>query len=321
MRDIVVRLAAGILACVACKAPAQSQTYPTRPVTFVIPFSVGGAVDIQLRALAIAAEKHLGQPIVLENRPSATGTLGPAQVAASAKPDGYTITQVHTGVLRLPFMTKTTYDPATDFTYIIGISGLVAGLVVRSGSPWKTFDEFIAYARANSNKITYGSAGGAVSPYIVMRQIAKRKGIEWTGVPFKSFAESSNALLGGHIQAVSDAAAWAPLVNSGQLRLLVTYGSTRTRNWPNVPILPEVGIDVVANSTYGIAGPKGMEEAVVKVLHDAFKKGMEEPSFVALLRQLEQEPLYLSTDDYRAYIARDLIEQKRIVGELGLKQE
>jgi len=177
VRHVVVRLAAGILACVACKAPAQSQTYPTRPVTFVIPFSVGGAVDIQLRALAIAAEKHLGQPIVLENRPSATGTLGPAQVAASARPDGYTITQVHTGVLRLPFMTKTTYDPATDFTYIVGISGLVAGLVVRSDSAWKTFDEFVAYARANSNKISYGSAGGAVSPYIVMRadRQAKRR--------------------------------------------------------------------------------------------------------------------------------------------------
>jgi len=137
----------------------------------------------------------------------------------------------------------------------------------------------------------------------------------------KSFAESSNALLGGHIHAVSDAAGWAPLVNAGQLRLLVSYGSNRTRNWPTVPTLREVGIDVVANSAYGVAGPKGMSEGVVKILHDAFKKGMEDPMFVALLKKLEQEPIYQSTEDYRAYIERELVVQRQLVEELGLKLE
>jgi tripartite-type tricarboxylate transporter receptor subunit TctC len=120
---------------------------------------------------------------------------------------------------------------------------------------------------------------------------------------------------------VSDAAGWAPLVNSGQLRLLVTYGSTRTKNWPDVPTLAELGIDVAAASAYGIAGPKGMNEATVKILHDALKKGMEEPSFVRILQQLEQEPIYQSTEDYREYIKRELVAQKRIVEELGLKAE
>jgi tripartite-type tricarboxylate transporter receptor subunit TctC len=305
----------------ACASVAWSQAFPSRPVTFVVPYAVGGTVDVQLRALTSATEKHLGQRFIVENRPSATGTLGPAQVAASARPDGYTVTEIHTGVLRLPFMTKTSFDPATDFTYIIGISGLTAGLVVRRDAPWKTFAELLADAKANPGKITYGSPGGAANPYVAMRQIATRAGIQWTHVPFKSFAESSNALLGGHVHAVSDAAGWAPLVNSGQLRLLVTYGSTRTKNWPDVPTLAELGIDVAAASAYGIAGPKGMNEATVKILHDALKKGMEEPSFVRILQQLEQEPIYQSTEDYREYIKRELVAQKRIVEELGLKAE
>jgi tripartite-type tricarboxylate transporter receptor subunit TctC len=300
---------------------SPAQDFPTRPITFVVPYAVGGTVDVQLRALAAATEKHLGRSFVIENRPSATGTLGPAQVAASAKPDGYTLTQIHTGVLRFPFMAKAPYDPAVDFTYIIGISGLTSGLVVRSDAPWKTFDEFLTDAKANPGKINYGAPAGAATPYIAMQQIAKRRGIQWTHVPFKSFAESSNALLGGHIHAVSDAAGWAPLVNSGELRLLVTYGSNRTRNWPSVPTLREVGIDVAANSAYGVAGPKGMNDAVVKILHDAFKKGMEEPTFVALLKKLEQEPIYQSTEDYRAYIERELVVQRQLVEELGLKLE
>jgi tripartite-type tricarboxylate transporter receptor subunit TctC len=300
---------------------SPAQDFPTRPITFVVPYAVGGTVDVQLRALAAATEKHLGRSFVIENRPSATGTLGPAQVAASAKPDGYTLTQIHTGVLRFPFMAKAPYDPAVDFTYIIGISGLTSGLVVRSDAPWKTFDEFLTDAKANPGKINYGAPAGAATPYIAMQQIAKRRGIQWTHVPFKSFAESSNALLGGHIHAVSDAAGWAPLVNSGELRLLVTYGSNRTRNWPSVPTLREVGIDVAANSAYGVAGPKGMNNAVVKILHDAFKKGMEEPTFVALLKKLEQEPIYQSTEDYRAYIERELVVQRQLVEELGLKLE
>jgi len=319
-RGVAVAFAAlGILVAYGDASPAQD--FPTRPITFVVPYAVGGTVDMQLRALAAATEKHLGQTFVVENRPSSTGTLGPAQVAASAKPDGYTLTQIHTGVLRFPFMAKAPYDPAVDFTYIIGISGLTSGLVVRSDAPWKTIEEFLADAKANPGKINYGAPAGATTPYIAMQQIARRRGIQWTHVPFKSFAESSNALLGGHIHAVSDAAGWAPFVNSGQLRLLVSYGSNRTRNWPEVPTLREVGIDVVANSAYGVAGPRGMNDRVVKILHDAFKKGMEEPTFVAVLKKLEQEPIYQSTEDYRAYIAQELIVQRQLVEELGLKQE
>jgi tripartite-type tricarboxylate transporter receptor subunit TctC len=230
------------------------------------------------------------------------------------------VTQINTGVLRLPSMMKTSYDPVSDFTYIIGISGLTSGLVVRKDAPWKTFGELMADAKAHPGKITFGSPGGAANPYVVMQLIAKREGISWVSVPFKGFSESSNALLGGHIDAVSDAAGWAPLVNAGELRLLVTYGSARSRNWPDVPTLGELGIDVVSNAAYGIAGPKGIDPAVVKTLHDGFKSGMESAMFVDILRKFEQEPIYRSTADYHDYVMQEIAEQKRIVDELGLKQ-
>jgi tripartite-type tricarboxylate transporter receptor subunit TctC len=313
-------LLAAACALTAGGTRASAQAFPTRPVTFIVPWSVGGTYDVQLRALGAATEKHLGQPIVMENRSSTTGTLGPAQMAATAKPDGYTVTQIGTSVLRLPFIARTTYDPATDFTYIIGISGLTAGVVVRNDAPWKTFGEFLAHAAANPGKINYGAPSGAANPYVVMRLIGKQRNIEWTHVPFKSTAESSNALMGGHIHAISDAAGWAPYVNSGQFRLLATFGSSRTKNWPGVPTLTEHGIDVVANSAYGIAGPRGMDPAVVRTLHDAFKKGMEDPFFVNVLSKFEQEPIYQSTEDYRAYVMREIIAQKEIVEQLGLKE-
>jgi len=148
---------------------ARSENFPTRPVTFIVPYAVGGTVDVQLRVLATATEKHLGQAIVIENRPSATGSLGPAHMAATAKPDGYTVTQINTGILRLPFMMRTSYDPVTDFTYIIGISSLSSGLVVRRDAPWSTFGEFLADAKANPAKISYGSPAGGANPHIVMQ--------------------------------------------------------------------------------------------------------------------------------------------------------
>jgi tripartite-type tricarboxylate transporter receptor subunit TctC len=299
---------------------AQAQQFPTRPVTLIVPWPAGGSTDIGMRALASATEKHLGQPIVIENKPGAGGTIGPANMAAGAKPDGYTVSQLPITVFRMPFIQKTTFDPTKDFTYIVHITGYTFGVVVKADAPWKTFDELIDYARANPGKINYGTPGAGTSLHITMEQIAKLKGIRWTHVPFKGVAESMNALLGGHIDVVSDSTGWAGAVDGGQARLLVTWGAGRTKNWPNVPNLKESGIDMVSNSPFGIGGPKGMDPAVVKVLHDAFKKGMEEQSYKDSMIKLDQEAFYLDTAAYQAYAMKQVEEQKQLVEELGLRQ-
>ena len=308
-------------AFIACAGIAQGQPFPTRPVTLIVPWPAGGSTDIAMRALAAATEKHHGQPITIDNRPGAAGTLGPANMAANAKPDGYTLTQLPTTVFRMPFIQKTSFDPAKDFTYIIHLTGYTFGVVVRSDAPWKTFQELLADAKANPGTINYGSPGAGSTLHITMEQIAKQQGIKWVHVPFKGAADNMNALLGGHIHAVSDSTGWAELVNAGKFRLLVTWGAERTKNWPNVPILKEIGIDIVSSSPFGLGGPKGMDPAVVKILHDAFKKGMEEVSYKEALIKFDQEAFYLNSADYHAYAMQQIVEQKQLVEELGLRQQ
>ncbi len=158
-------------------------------------------------------------------------------MATSAAPDGYAIAQVPVTVFRYPFLQKTTFDPATDLTYILGVTGYTFGVVVKSDSPWKTFREFIADAKANPGTLNYGTPGAGTSLHLTMEQIAQMQGVKWNHIPFKGGAEVINALLGGHINADADSTSWAPQVNAGQLRLLVTWGATRTKNWPDVPTL------------------------------------------------------------------------------------
>lgn len=319
IRIAVRSLAIVMMVLSAWTNAAQAQKFPSRPVTLVVPFPAGGSTDVLLRALASATEKHLGGSIVIENRSGAGGTLGPIQVA-SANPDGHIIAQIPISVFRVPVMTKSGFEAVKEFTWIIGLTGYTFGVVVRADAPWKTFPELIAYAKANPGKVTYGTPGAGTSLHISMEQIARMQGVQWTHVPFKGNAETTNAILGGHIDAVADSTGWGPLVNSGKLRLLVTWGANRTKSWPDVPTLREVGIDLVSVSPFGLAGPKGMNADVVKALHDAFKKGLDEPSYLEMLTKLDQETFYLNSADYRAYAERTAAEEKRFITELGLIQ-
>ena len=251
----------------------NAQAFPTRPVTLIVPFSAGGTTDVVIRALAAAAEKHLGQPIVIENRGGAGGTLGPAQMAATAKPDGYTISQIPFVVFREPAIRKTSYDPATDFSYITGVSAYTFGVAVRSDAPWKTISDLLADAKARPGQINYGITAPNGLPNTTMLQIAKQQDIRWISVPFKGVADAINALLGGHIDAIADSTGWAPQVDAGQFRQLVFFGEARTKNWPEVPTLREIGIDLVASGPFGIAGPKGMDRETIKTSPRCVSKG------------------------------------------------
>lgn len=289
---------------------AHAQQFPTKPVTLIVPWSAGGSTDIVMRAFAEASGRHLGQPILIENRPGAGGTLGAGALAQQSKGDGYLLTQVPISVFRVPHINKTPYDPMTDLTYIIGISGYTFGVVVRADSPHKTWAEFLAFAKANPGKIAYGTPGANTSLHITMEDIAFRNGIRWTHVPYKGASDNVGALVGGHIDASADATGWGPFVDAGKARLLVTWGANRTKRWPNVPTLREVGTNVVSNSPYGVAGPKNMDPRIVKILHDAFKRGMEDPIHMAALEKYDQELAYLSPEDYTKYARETFAAEK-----------
>jgi len=309
--------------CVACSAwlagTAGAQTFPERPVTLIVPYSAGGATDVAMRALADAASRHLGQRVVVDNRGGVGGTLGPASMV-NAKPDGYLISQMPITVFRMPYMTKTNFDPMTDFSWIIHISGYTFGVAVRADAPWKTWPEFIAYSKANPGKVSYSTPGHGTSLHITMEEIATREGIKWLQVPYKGAADALVALRGGHVTAMADSTTWGEMVDAGQLRLLVTWGENRTRRWPNVPTLKDLGYGIVSNSPYGIAGPKGMDPKVMKVIHDAFRKAMDDPAYLKVLERLDQDNAYLSSDDYAKFVRKVNEEQKAVVERMGLKQ-
>ncbi len=311
------RLALAALALAAFASPAAfAQGYPNRAITLIVPWPAGGSTDTHMRKLAELASKQLGQAIIIENKPGASGMLGPAGMARNAAPDGYTLSQLTVAAFRQPYMQKVDWDPIRDFTYIIGVSGYTFGLVVRNDSPFKSFNDVMAFARANPGQMSYASTGTGTSPHLLVEDLASKAGVRLLHVPFKGNADSTQALMGGHVMVQSDATGWGKFVDQGAFRLLVTFGDQRTR-W-GAPTAKELGYDVVSYSPYGIVGPKGMDPKVVKILHDAFKKAMDDPEHQKVLQQLDQVYWYKSSDDYAKWAAETYVSERALIERLGL---
>ncbi|HEX4325902.1 MAG TPA: tripartite tricarboxylate transporter substrate binding protein [Burkholderiales bacterium] len=314
-------LAAGAAAgTAAISGPARAQAYPARPVTLYCPWPAGGTTDIVMRAFAESAGRNLGQPVVIENRPGAGGTLG-AIALTQARPDGYTLSQIPLGVFRLPHMQKVQFDPLRDFTYIACLTGYTFGLVVPADSPLKSIKDLVDYARANPDKFTYGSTGTGTTPHLVMEEFATQAAIKITHVPYKGTADGMQAVMGGHVMAHSDATGWGPQVDAGRLRLLATYGSKRTKHWPNVPTLKDAGYNTVSDSPFGIGGPRGMEPAVVKRIQDAFKATLDDPKVLQMLDKYDQPVIYLDSEGYTKFARDTFAAEKATIERLGLTKQ
>ena len=309
---------AAALALMAASAmPVQAQTFPARPIKLVIAFPAGGPTDITMRSLADNASKILGQPVIVENKPGAGGTL-PAQQLQSAAPDGYTLAQIPLGVFRLGYTTKINWDPVKDISYVINVTGYAFGIVVPADSPFKTWADFVAYAKANPGKLTYGSTGTLTSPHLTTELIAQKAGIELQHVPYKGSADLMLALVSGQLMAGADSTGFAPQVEAGKLRVLNTWGAERLAKFPDAPTLKELGLNLVQNSPFGIGAPKGTPDAVVKRLHDAFKKAMEQESYKTALARYDMVPMYMSTSAYQKFAQDTFAREKALVEKLGL---
>lgn len=306
----------GLAAGLALAAAAQAQQFPSKPVTLIVPWPAGGSTDIYFRKLGEITARHLGQPLVVENRPGGSGMNGPATMARTARPDGYTISQLAISAFRVPHMQKVDWDPIKDFTYIIGLAGYTFGVVVRSDSPFKTFNDLVAYARANPGKLSYATPGTGTSLHLAMEEIAAKAGVQFLHIPFKGYADGATALMGGHVMVQVDSTGWARHVDAGTQRLLATLGDKRTR-W-NAPTVKELGVDTVSNSPFGLVGPKGMPRETVKVLHDAFRKSLDDPEYLKVLAQLDQPGWYMSSEDYARWAVTMLQAERATIERVGL---
>lgn len=310
----------GALAQGPTAAPAAAQSYPTKPITLIVPWPAGGSTDIVMRALADSAGKVLGQPIVVDNRGGASGTLGPATMAATGKPDGYLISQIPITIFRLPLMKnqKVSWNPDTDFSYIIHLTGYTFMISTRSQSEFKTWQDVVNYAKANPGKVTYGTPGAGTSLHIGMELIASKAGIQLTHVPFKGDGESRAAALGGHVMLNVGGTGVVSMVDAGQMRALMIWTKDRVKAWPDVPTLRDLGYPWVFDSPFGIAGPKGMDPAVMQKLHDAFRKALDDPAVKTVMDKYFVVPNYADQKGYLEIIKQTTAYEKEALTKIGL---
>ncbi|HTT10555.1 MAG TPA: tripartite tricarboxylate transporter substrate binding protein [Burkholderiaceae bacterium] len=316
-RAALALLAASVF---APRALAQSgERYPTRPIVLWVPWPAGGSTDLSLRILADLAGRNLGQKMVIENRGGASGTLA-MPVLQLASPDGYTIAQLPQTIFRAPYTQRVTWDPIRDVTPIIQISGYTFGIVVSASSRFRKLDDLFAFAREHPGELSIGTNGIGTTPHIVLDELFNARGLRYLHVPYKGTSEQMLAVVSGQLMAGANSTGFGPYVDSGKLRLLVTFGGQRSRRWPHVPTLRELGFPIVANSPYGIGGPRGLSSEVVTILHDAFKAALFDPVHLAELQKYDLEPAYLGPADYARACREAFAEEKRVVERLGLQR-
>jgi tripartite-type tricarboxylate transporter receptor subunit TctC len=286
----------------ASNAQTGSAHYPTKPISWIYPYTPGSPAETAFRVLAKEAEKDLGQPIVIESKPGAGATIGLAAIA-KASPDGYTIGMMPGAgsMFTLPFLQKVPYNVLKDFRFILQYASAFAGVAVNSKSPFKTFRELIAYAKQNPKKLTYGTNAPNSLGNIIMEYIAKKEGVQFTHIPHKGTNEFMAALLGGHISFVAGEVTHTA-IEAGEARMLIFFADRKFDDFPNVPVQKELGYDLPYVSYTGVMAPRGIPDDIAKRLEEAFTKAMKQPSFIKVMKDIHQPITYRNSRDLEAYV-------------------
>jgi tripartite-type tricarboxylate transporter receptor subunit TctC len=305
-----------------CFIPILSvaQEYPTRPINLLISVAPGGTRDTSTRVLASKVEKFMGQPFIMSNNGGGAGTVA-LGIMAKERPDGYHLICASSASLVLIPQLRTVAYKLEDFILIMEFGAQQTGVVVKADSPWKTFKEFVDYAKKNPGKVNYSTSGVGTGAHIAMDYVAKQEGIQWTNVPYTGDAPALTALLGGHISAVSGGSTWVPHVQGGALRLLATHGEKRMKIFPDIATFKEQGYDFTNEAMFLIAAPKGTPPPIVKKLDEAFQKGMEDPEFIETMKKLEIEVIYRNATDLKKYLEGEYTRLGSIITELKIPKE
>jgi len=288
-----------ILALFLAFGYAHGQDYPTKPIEVIVGYPPGGGTDMIARAVADAAPKYVGQPLVVINKAGATGTIA-AQSVASAKADGYMLLVAGgSETITVPHFKSLPYDAINDFVPIIRFMIERVGFYVKTDSPWKSMKELVEDARKNPEKYTYATSGIGGIHHSTVLVTEKRAGIQMRHVPHKGGAETLAALAGGHVNVAmaSPNEAYA-LVQGGRIRPLAHSSLARSPVEPNTPTLRELGYDVYIENQKGFVFPKNTPKPIVQKLHDSLKKVFDDPQFQASAQKLQVELAYLSGEDF-----------------------
>jgi tripartite-type tricarboxylate transporter receptor subunit TctC len=320
--SVVVALIALMLALTAPCWSADAK-YPTKPIHMWVGFAAGGSTDICARSVSAIAEKSLGQPIVVENKPGGGGALLLC-LLASATPDGYTLaTTSDTPYTRAPHLINVKYNSMEDFTPIVRLGLQRQGIVVRADSPFKKWQDLIDFARKNPGQLTYGTPGPGTTPHLAMEKIAIQEKVRFQHIPFQGDTPAMTALLGGHVMAASTGAlGWMQHVKAGSLRLLLIIESEGMEGMGDVPTFKKVGYGFETPTAQMISAPKRAPKPIIDKLIAVFSEAMMTPQFQKVAQDQELLSVKpLAGADFQKWLQSQYNMYGTFIKEVGLQKE
>ncbi len=316
-----MRLLLILVSLLAVPFASAQDTYPSRPITLIVPFPPGGVADIVGRPFADALSRELKSPVVIENKPGAGGGIGMGAVA-KAKPDGYTLLLALSSISILPeadkVLGRAPLYQLDQFTPIARLTADPTVLAVRADAPWKTLQDFVADARKRPGAITYGSSGNYGTMHMPMEMFAHTAGLKLLHVPFTGGGPAVIALLGGQVDALSTGPSTVlQHVKAGKVRVLASWGERRLASLPDVAPLSESGYDAVFFQWSALFAPAGTPEPIVARLRDAARVAAADPRFVSTLATVETPVQYLDAPELRRFWDADAKKLAQAVQRVG----
>ena len=297
-------------------AALAQASWPTKPITFVVPQAPGGANDVIARAVAQGLGTSLGEPVVVENRPGANGNLGTGQVARSAA-DGYTflVTAQSAYTINPALYSKLPFDPIKDFTPVMQLAVAPYLLVVNPNFPAKSLDELVAYAKAHPGKVEYASAGNGTLNHLLGEMLKKQKGLNLLHVPYQGASAAATDVVAGQLpMTFGSFPGVMPFVTSGKLRVLGVAADQPTSLAPDIPVL---GKGLAVTSWYGLFAPAGTPQPIVDKLYQAVQAVLAKPEMAERFKTLGAERVDSNPQSFKAMLPGELAHWKQVVQDSG----
>ncbi len=322
MKNWIQLLAALLLGCLPMAVVAQG-AYPTKPIRMIVPYPPGGPTDVLGRIVAQKLSESLGQQVVVENRPGASGMIG-SELVAKAAPDGYTLlTNASIHVINPSLYPKMNFDVLRDFAPVSLIAQVPLILVVNPALPVKSVSELIALGKAQPNRLNFASSGNAAAPHLAGESFKIATGMQMQHVPYKGSAPAVADLMGGQVQLMFDSMPSAmPHVKSGKIRALAVTTAKRSPTVPDLPTVAESGVPGFDISTwYGVWAPAGTPKDIVNKVAAEMAKVLQQPAVRERLAALGAEPAGNTPEEFAAYCQSELAKWSRIVRQSGAKAD
>ncbi|HSV82406.1 MAG TPA: tripartite tricarboxylate transporter substrate binding protein [Ramlibacter sp.] len=315
-------MTAGLAAATVAPSLRAQGAWPSKPVRLVLGYAPGGGSDVMARVLSQPMNDMLGQPVIVDNKPGASGNIATVEVARAAA-DGYTLLFAPTTQLTAnPYIFKMPVDPVKDLVPVAAVGRYPLHLVTRMGLPFKTFKDFLDYGRANPNKLSYASAGPGTTPHLVAAAMLQQAGIRAVHVPYKGSGPALQAMLTGEADFVIDPGIAFQHVRAGKLMLLATAGNKRISQFPETPTMKESGLPQMDfYSWVGMFSPTGTSAAVNARVSEALSKAVTNTGVVEKFVAAGAEVIYLNPSEFKSLIQRETQVFSSLVKELNIKAD